>query len=335
MEEDRSGIMQKRSLGKSGIEVSAIGVGCMGLSHGYGPAIDRREGIALIHRAIDGGVSFFDTAEIYDDNEILVGEALKSCRDEIVLATKCGIKNVDGKQVVDGRPEAIRASAEKSLKRLGTEVIDLYYLHRVDVNVPIEEVAETMKDLARQGKIRHWGLSEAGVRTIRRAHAVFPLAAVQSEYSMMWREPEKELLPTLEELDIGFVPFSPLGKGFLAGGIKRDAAFGEGDFRRFVPRFTPENIDANQVLVDLIASLARTKKATNAQIALAWVLAQKPWIVPIPGTRSMKRLEENLLSCDVRLSGDDVSVLNAALDRIEIAGDRYQPGSDAAKRVGK
>jgi aryl-alcohol dehydrogenase-like predicted oxidoreductase len=327
--------VQKRQLGKSGIEVSEIGLGCMGLSHGYGPAIDRREAIALIQGAIDKGVTFFDTAEIYNDNEILVGEALKPRRDEVILASKCGIKNVDGKQVVDGRPTEIRQSAERSLKRLDTETIDLYYLHRVDVNVPVEEVAGTMKDLARQGKIRHWGLSEAGVRTIRRAHAVFPLAAVQSEYSMMWREPEKELLPVLEELGIGFVPFSPLGKGFLAGSIQRDAAFEEGDFRRFVPRFTPENIDANQALVDLIASLARVKEATHAQIALAWVLAQKPWIVPIPGTRSIKRLEENLASCDVRLSSDDVSALNMLLNKIEIAGERYQPGSDAAKRVGQ
>jgi aryl-alcohol dehydrogenase-like predicted oxidoreductase len=284
---------------------------------------------------MDMGVTFFDTAEVYDDNEILVGEALKSHSDKVIIASKCGIKKVDGKQVVDGRPSEIRKSAEQSLKRLGVETIDLYYLHRVDANVPIEEAAETMKDLERQGKIRHWGLSEAGVQTIRRAHAVFPLAAVQSEYSMMWREPEKELLSALDELGIGLVPFSPLGKGFLTGSIRKNAVFGATDFRGFVPRFSPENIDANQVLVELVSIMARMKNATNAQIALAWLLARKPWFVPIPGTRNLKRLEENFASTSVRLSAFEIAELDAALDKIEIAGDRYEPGSEAAKRVGR
>ncbi len=326
--------MEKRILGKSGLEVSAIGLGCMGMSHGYGPASDKKDAIALIRKAIDLGVNFFDTAEIYDDNEVVVGEALAPYRDQVVIATKCGIKSVNGKQVVDGRPEEIRRSAEKSLKRLGIETIDLYYLHRVDVNVPIEEVAETMKELMQQGKIRHWGLSEAGVQTIRRAHAVCPLTAIQSEYSMMWRQPEEELLPVLEELGIGFVPFSPLGKGFLTGTIQKDMRFGNSDFRSIVPRFTPENIAANQVLVNLIKEVAIDKIATPAQIALAWVLAQKPWIVPIPGTRSKARLEENL-GANIKLSEQELGALNAALDKIKVAGERYPAGSDAAKRVGK
>ena len=326
--------MEKRFLGKSGLEVSAIGLGCMGMSHGYGPASDKKDAIALIRKAIDLGVNFFDTAEIYDDNEVVVGEALAPYRDQVVIATKCGIKSVNGKQVVDGRPEEIRRSAEKSLKRLGIETIDLYYLHRVDVNVPIEEVAETMKELMQQGKIRHWGLSEAGVQTIRRAHAVCPLTAIQSEYSMMWRQPEEELLPVLEELGIGFVPFSPLGKGFLTGTIQKDMRFGNSDFRSIVPRFTPENIAANQVLVNLIKEVAIDKIATPAQIALAWVLAQKPWIVPIPGTRSKARLEENL-GANIKLSEQELGALNAALDKIKVAGERYPAGSDAAKRVGK
>jgi len=327
--------MKKRILGKSNLEVSAIGLGCMGMSHGYGPASDKKEAIAVIHKAIDMGVTFFDTAEIYDDNEILVGEALASYRDKVVIATKCGIKNVNGKQVVDGRPEEIQKSAEKSLKRLGIDTIDLYYLHRVDVKIPIEEVAGTMKDLIQQGKIRYWGLSEAGVQTIRRAHAVCPVTAIQSEYSMMWRQPEMELLPTLEELGIGFVPFSPLGKGFLTGTIQKDASFGSSDFRSIVPLFTPENIDANQVLVNLVKEMAADKKATPAQIALAWVLAQKPWIVPIPGTRKMNRLEENLGAVNLQLSEQELAALHAELDKIKVSGDRYPAGSDAAKRVGK
>ncbi|VBB08619.1 aldo/keto reductase [Lucifera butyrica] len=322
-------------LGKSGLEVSSIGLGCMGMSHGYGPASDKKEAIAVIHRAVDLGVTFFDTAEVYDDNEILVGEALASYRDNVVIATKCGIKNVNGKQVVDGRPEEIRKSAEKSLKRLGIDTIDLYYLHRVDTNIPIEEVAGTMKELMQQGKIRYWGLSEAGVQTIRRAHAVCPVTAIQSEYSMMWRQPEEELLPVLEELGIGFVPFSPLGKGFLTGTIQKDASFDKSDFRSIVPRFAPENIAANQELVNIITEVAAAKNATPAQIALAWVLAQKPWIVPIPGTRKMNRLEENLGTANVQLSEQELTALNEALDKIKVSGDRYPAGSDAAKRVGK
>lgn len=327
--------MKKRILGKSGLEVSAIGLGCMGMSHGYGPASDKNEAIAVIHRAIDLGVTFFDTAEIYDDNELLVGEALTPYRDKVIIATKCGIQNVNGKQVIDGRPVEIRKSAEKSLKHLGIDTIDLYYLHRVDTNVPIEEIAGTMKELMQQGKIRHWGLSEAGVQTIRRAHAVCPVTAIQSEYSMMWRQPEEELLPVMEELGIGFVPFSPLGKGFLTGTIQKDASFGSLDFRRTVPRFTPENIAANQELVNLVQNMAAVKSVTPAQVALAWVLAQKPWIVPIPGTRKMKRLEENLGAATVQFSEQELAALNAALDKIKVSGDRYPAGSDAAKRVGK
>jgi aryl-alcohol dehydrogenase-like predicted oxidoreductase len=324
--------MKNRLLGKSGLEVSAIGLGCMGMSHGYGPASDKKEAIAVIHRAIDLGVTFFDTAEIYDDNESLVGEALSSYHGKVVIATKCGIKNINGKQVVDGRPEEIRKSVEKSLKRLEIDTIDLYYLHRVDTNVPIEEVAGTMKDLMQQGKIRHWGLSEAGVATIRRAHAVCPLTAIQSEYSMMWRQPEEELLPALEDLGIGFVPFSPLGKGFLTGAIQKDASFDSSDFRRIVPRFTPENIVANQELVNLVKDVAAGKNSTPAQIALAWVLAQKQWIVPIPGTRKLTRLEENLGAADIELTPDELRDLNDALAKIEISGDRYP--AEYAKRAG-
>lgn len=327
-------IQNIRILGKD-LAVSSIGLGCMGMSHGYGPAMDKKEAISLIHKAIDLGVTFFDTAEIYDDNELLVGEALAPYRDKVVIATKCGIKNIEGKQVVDGRPEEIRKSAEKSLKRLGIDTIDLYYLHRVDTNVPIEEVAETMKDLIKQGIIKHWGLSESGVQTIRRAHAVCPITAIQSEYSMMWRQPEEELLPVLEDLGIGFVPFSPLGKGFLTGNIQKESAFTVSDFRNEVPRFTPENIRANQVLVDLVKMVAADQDATPAQVAIAWVLAQKPWIVPIPGTRKLERLEENLNSVNVHLSNQELADLNEALDKIKISGDRYEAGSDAAKRVGK
>lgn len=327
--------MKKRILGKEGLEVSAIGLGCMGMSHGYGPASDKKDAIAVIHKAVDLGVTFFDTAEVYDDNETLVGEALSPFKNQVVIATKCGIKNVNGKQVLDGRPETIRQSAEKSLRRLGVDTIDLYYLHRVDTSVPIEEVAGTMQELMQQGKICHWGLSEAGVQTIRRAHAVCPLTAIQSEYSMMWREPEEELLPALEELGIGFVPFSPLGKGFLTGTIHKDANFGKADFRSIVPRFTPENMDANQVLIDLVKQVAVEKGATPAQVALAWVLAQKPWIVPIPGTSNMERLKENLGAASIQLSKQELLDLGSALDKIKVTGDRYPAGSDAAKRVGK
>ncbi|MBG9472130.1 aldo/keto reductase [Priestia megaterium] len=327
--------MQKRSLGKSGLEVSSIGLGCMGMSHGYGPAPDKKEMISLIHAAIDRGVNFFDTAEVYGPyvNEELVGEALAPFKGDVVIATKFGIKIVDGKQVVESKPEQIRQSVEGSIKRLNVEAIDLYYQHRVDPDVPIEEVAGTIKDLIQEGKVKHWGLSEAGVKTIRRAHTVHPLAAIQSEYSMMWRSPEEELLPTLEELGIGFVPFSPLGKGFLTGKIDKNATFGNSDFRSIVPRFTPENLEANQVLIDLINKIAAGKNATSAQISLAWVLAQKSWIVPIPGTRKLERLEENLGAVDVELTTQELSDLKEALSKIEISGDRYP--SEYANRVGK
>ena len=327
--------MQKRSLGKSGLEVSSIGLGCMGMSHGYGPAPDKKEMISLIHAAIDRGVNFFDTAEVYGPyvNEELVGEALAPFKGDVVIATKFGIKIVDGKQVVESKPEQIRQSVEGSLKRLNVEAIDLYYQHRVDPDVPIEEVAGTVKDLIQEGKVKHWGLSEAGVKTIRRAHLVHPLTAIQSEYSMMWRSPEEELLPTLQELGIGFVPFSPLGKGFLTGKIDKNATFGNSDFRSIVPRFTPENLEANQVLIDLINKIAAGKNATSAQISLAWVLAQKSWIVPIPGTRKLDRLEENLGAVDVELTTQELSDLKEALSKIEISGDRYP--SEYANRVGK
>jgi aryl-alcohol dehydrogenase-like predicted oxidoreductase len=329
--------LQKRKLGKSGLEVSAIGLGCMGMSHGYGPASDKNEMISLIHAAIDRGVTFFDTAEVYGPytNEELVGEALAPFKGKVVIATKFGIKVVNGKQVLDSKPEHIRQSVEGSLKRLKVEAIDLYYQHRVDPEVPIEEVAGVVKDLIQEGKVKHWGLSEAGVGTIRRAHAVQPLTAIQSEYSMMWRNPEEELLPTLEELGIGFVPFSPLGKGFLTGTIDKNATFVESDFRSIVPRFKPENLEANQVLVELIKRIAAEKNATPAQIALAWVLAQKPWIVPIPGMRKLERLEENLGAVNVMLTPEELSDLNDALSKIEIAGDRYPAGSEYADRTGK
>jgi aryl-alcohol dehydrogenase-like predicted oxidoreductase len=327
--------MKYRELGKSGLKVSAMGLGCMGMSHGYGAAGDKAEMIKLIHQAVEKGVTFFDTAEVYGPyaNEELVGEALEPYRKEVVIATKCGIQIVDGKQIVIGKPETIRRSIEGSLKRLRTEYIDLYYLHRVDPDTPIEEVAETMKLLQQEGKIRHWGVSEAGVQTIRRAHAVFPLTAVQSEYSMWWREPEKELLPTLEELGIGFVPFSPLGKGFLTGSINKDTRFDKSDFRNIVPRFTTENLNANQVIIDFIKILANEKNATPAQIALAWVLAVKPWIAPIPGTTKLSRLEENLQSINVEITPEELKKINDMLNSIPISGDRYP--EELAKRVGK
>ncbi|UBD67714.1 aldo/keto reductase [Bacteroides sp. BFG-257] len=327
--------MKYRELGKSGLKVSAMGLGCMGMSHGYGAAGDKKEMIKLIHQAVEKGVTFFDTAEVYGPytNEELVGEALEPYRKEVVIATKCGIQIVDGKQIVIGKPETMRRSIEGSLKRLRTEYIDLYYLHRVDPKTPIEEVAETMKQLQQEGKIRHWGVSEAGVQTIRRAHAVFPLTAVQSEYSMWWREPEKELLPTLEELGIGFVPFSPLGKGFLTGSISKDTRFDKSDFRNIVPRFTTENLNANQVIIDFIKILANEKNATPAQIALAWVLAVKPWIAPIPGTTKLSRLEENLQSINVEITPEELRKINDMLNSIPISGDRYP--EELAKRVGK
>lgn len=327
--------MQKRTLGKSGLEVSAIGLGCMGMSYGYGPPADRQEMMALIHSAVDRGVTFFDTAEVYGPftNEELVGAALAPFKGRVAIATKFGIRIKDGHQHLDSRPERIQQAVEGSLKRLGVESIDLYYQHRVDPEVPIEEVAGTMKGLIQEGKVRHWGLSEAGVQTIRRAHAILPLAAIQSEYSMMWRQPEEELLPTLEELGIGFVPFSPLGKGFLTGRFDRNSTFDSTDFRSIVPRFSPENLDANQVLVQLVKQLAAAKSATPAQIALAWVLAQKPWIVPIPGTTKRQRLEENLGAATVVLTTAELHDLDAALAKVAIAGDRYP--AEYAKRVGK
>lgn len=327
--------MQKRKLGNSGLEVSTIGLGCMGMSHGYGPASDKKEMISLIHSAIDRGVTFFDTAEVYGPyiNEELVGEALRSFKEDVVIATKFGIQMENGKQVLDSKPETIRKSVEGSLKRLSIDTIDLYYQHRVDPSVPIEEVAGVIKDLIKEGKVKHWGLSEAGVETIRRAHSVHPLAAIQSEYSMMWRSPEDQLLPTLEELGIGFVPFSPLGKGFLTGQIEKNTTFDSSDFRSIVPRFKPENMEANQILVELIKKIAVEKEASPAQIALAWVLAQKSWIVPIPGTRKLERLEENLGAAEVELTSEELVNLNDALSKIEISGERYP--SEYANRVGK
>ena len=329
--------MKKRVLGNSGLEVSAIGLGCMGMSHGYGPASDKKEMISLIHRAFDCGVTFFDTAEVYGPyaNEELVGEALAPFKGKVVIATKFGIQEVNGKQVLDSKPEHIRQSIEGSLKRLQVATIDLYYQHRVDPDVPIEEVAGVVQDLIREGKVRYWGLSEVGVQTIRRAHAIHPLTAVQSEYSMMWRQPEAELLPVLEELGIGFVPFSPLGKGFLTGAISKNATFASSDFRSIVPRFTPENLEANQALVNLIKEVAAGKNASPSQIALAWVLAQKPWIIPIPGTRKPERLQENLGAADVELTAGELRDLNDALSKIRISGERYPADSDYAKRAGK
>jgi aryl-alcohol dehydrogenase-like predicted oxidoreductase len=326
--------MQKRKLGTSTLEVSALGLGCMGMSYGYGPASNTQEMIALIRAAVERGVTFFDTAEVYGPftNEELVGEALTPFKGQVVIDTKFGIKIEDGKQVLDSTPEHIRQSVEGSLKRLKINVIDLLYQHRVDPNVPIEEVAKAVQDLIKEGKVKHWGLSEAGVQTIRRAHAVLPLAAIQSEYSMMWRQPEAELLPTLEELGIGFVPFSPLGKGFLTGRFDKNSTFVSSDFRSIVPRFAPEHLEANQNLVNLIKQVALDKNATPPQIALAWVLAQKPWIVPIPGTRKLERLEENLGAVNVELTVEELRDLNDALSKIEISGDRYP--AEYAKRTG-
>lgn len=317
--------MQKRTLGKSSLEVSALGLGCMGLSFGYGPATDRQDAINLIRKAVDKGITFFDTAEAYGpyDNEELLGEALEPFRNKVVIATKFGFKEGKPQLGADSRPETIRAVAEASLKRLKTDVIDLFYQHRVDPAVPIEDVAGTVKQLIKEGKVKHFGLSEAGVQTIRMAHAVQPVAALQSEYSLWWREPEVEILPTLEELGIGFVPFSPLGKGFLTGKIDQSTAFDKTDFRNTVPRFSEENRKANQRLVDLLTKIAAAKGATSAQIALAWLLAQKPWIVPIPGTTKGHRLEENVASTAVTLSADDLKEINDALSNIEVQGARY------------
>src|ERR1700758_209937 len=320
--------MHKRKLGKSNLEVSAIGLGCMGLSFGLGPAVEKQQGISLIRAAVECGITFFDTAEVYGPftNEELVGEALASFRKQVAIATKFGFKidPITGKQAgLDSRPEHIKEVAEASLKRLKTDVIDLFYQHRVDPNVPIEDVAGAVQDLIRQGKVKHFGLSEAGVQVIRRAHAVQPVTALQSEYSLWFREPEKEVMPALEELGIGFVPFSPLGKGFLTGKIDEQTTFDKNDFRNIVPRFTPEARKANQALVDLLRQIAEEKRATPAQIALAWLLAQKPWIVPIPGTTKRNRLEENLGAVNIHLTPDDLRELDAATAKITVQGARY------------
>jgi aryl-alcohol dehydrogenase-like predicted oxidoreductase len=317
--------MQTRKLGSTGLEVSAIGLGCMGLSFGYGPATERDAAIALIRAAVERGVTFFDTAEVYGPftNEEVVGEALAPFRDKVVIATKFGF-DVGGVQgALNSRPEHIKAVAEASLKRLRTDVIDLFYQHRVDPSVPIEDVAGAVKDLIAEGKVKHFGLSEAGVQTIRRAHAVQPVAALQSEYSLFWREPEAEVIPTLEELGIGFVPFSPLGKGFLTGKIDADTSFDSKDFRNSVPRFSAESRKANQSLVDLLGTLAAAKHVTPAQIALAWLLHQKPWIAPIPGTTKLHRLEENLGAADVALSVDDLREIRDSVSKISLQGERY------------
>jgi aryl-alcohol dehydrogenase-like predicted oxidoreductase len=325
--------MRLRKLGKDGLEVSALGLGCMGLSFGYGPAVDRQEGIRVIRAAVDLGVTFFDTAEVYGPftNEELVGEALAPVRDRVVIATKFGFKIENGKQAgLDSRPAHIREVAEASLKRLRTDRIDLFYQHRVDPNVPIEDIAGAVKDLIREGKVKHFGLSEAGVPVIRRAHAVQPVAALQSEYSLWWREPEEQILPALEELGIGFVPFSPLGKGYLTGKIDETTTFDASDFRNTVPRFAPEARKANQALVELLTGLAQRKNATPAQIALAWLLAQKPWLVPIPGTTKLHRLKENVAAVDVKLTDDDRREIETAASRITVQGDRY---SEAAQQL--
>jgi aryl-alcohol dehydrogenase-like predicted oxidoreductase len=330
--------IQKRKLGKSNLEVSAIGLGCMGMSFGFGPAMDKKEGIALIRAAVERGVTFFDTAEVYGPfaNEELVGEALAPVRDQVKIATKFGFK-IDPKTGqnlgVDSRPEHIKEVADASLRRLKTDVIDLFYQHRVDPNVPIEDVAGAVKDLIQAGKVKHFGLSEAGAQTIRRAHAVQPVAALQSEYSLWFREPEGEIIPTLEELGVGFVPFSPLGKGFLTGKIDENTTFDSSDFRNIVPRFTPDARKANQAVVDLLGTIAKKKSATPAQIALAWLLAKKPWIVPIPGTTKLHRLDENNKAADVELTPEDLSQIDTAASEIEVQGARYP--ENLAKLVGR
>ena len=317
------------------LEVSAIGLGCMGMSHGYGEPSDKKEMISLIHKAIDLGVTFFDTAEVYGPftNEELVGEALKPFKNKVVIATKFGIKLENFKQVLDAKPETIRKSVEGSLKRLNIEAIDLYYLHRVDPNTPIEEVASTIKDLIKEGKVKNWGLSEAGANTIRKADSVCKLTAIQSEYSMMWREPEIEIIPLLEELNIGFVPFAPLGRGFLTGMLDKNSTFKNNDFRSIVPRFEKKNLEANQVLVELIKEIANKKNITLPQVALAWILAQKSFIVPIPGTRNLERLKDNIYSADVLLTEEELKDINEALSKIVIQGDRYP--KQIAEIVGK
>lgn len=327
--------MQKRRLGKSNLEVSALGLGCMGLSYGYGPPVEKQEGISLIRAAVDQGVTFFDTAEVYGPfaNEELVGEALAPVRDRVVIATKFGFSYKDGKQepgVLNSRPDRIRDMVEASLKRLKTDCIDLLYQHRVDPNVPIEDTAGAVKELIQAGKVKHFGLSEAGVNIIRRAHAVQPVAALQSEYSLFWREPEEQIIPTLEELGIGFVPFSPLGKGYLTGKIDETTTFDPTDFRNTVPRFSAENRKANLAIVELLGRIAERKKVTPAQIALAWLLAQKPWIVPIPGTTKLHRLKENLAATSVTLSDADLREINTTASQITVEGARY---SEAAQKM--
>ena len=319
--------MQKRELGKSGLAVSAIGLGCMGMSSGYGPPKDEQEMISLLRAAVERGVTFFDTAEVYGPftNEELVGEALAPMRERVVIATKFGFKiSVKGEQIgFDSRPEHIKEVAEASLKRLRTDVIDLFYQHRVDPDVPIEDVAGAVKDLIREGKVKHFGLSEPGVQTIRRAHAVHPVTAIQNEYSIWWRRPEEEVLPTLEELGIGFVPYSPLGRGFLTGKMNESTTFHSSDFRNKLPRFTPEARKANRALVDLLGEIAKRKKATPAQIALAWLFAQKPWIVPIPGTTKLKRLEENIAATEIELAQEDLREIENTASKIDVQGARY------------
>ncbi|WP_295717981.1 aldo/keto reductase [Mucilaginibacter sp.] len=326
--------MKYRKLGKSNLEVSTLGLGCMGLSFGYGPAADKTDAIKLLRAAVELGVTFFDTAEAYGPfaNEELLGEALEPFRDRLVIATKFGFAGGDAKAGLDSSPKRIREVAEASLKRLRTDRIDLFYQHRVDPNVPMEDVAGTVKDLIQEGKVKHFGMSEAGVQSIRKAHAVQPVAALQSEYSLWWREPEKEIIPVLEELGIGFVPFSPLGKGFLTGAINENTKFDSTDFRNIVPRFSTEARKANQAMVDLLASIAQEKEATPAQIALAWLLSQKPWIVPIPGTTKLHRLEENLGAVEVELTANDLAQIEEAASKIEIEGARYP--EHLQKRVG-
>jgi aryl-alcohol dehydrogenase-like predicted oxidoreductase len=331
--------MQKRKLGKSNLEVSAIGLGCMGLSYGYGPAVSKQDGISLIRAAYERGVTFFDTAEAYGPftNEELVGEAVAPFRKQVVIATKFGFAHDPNgglkMNVMDSRPEHVKQVAEESLKRLKTDVIDLFYQHRVDTNVPIEDTAGAVKDLIRQGKVKHYGLSEAGAQTIRRAHAVQPVTALQNEYSLWWRRPEETVFPTLEELGIGLVAFSPLGKGFLTGKINEDTTFDKSDFRNIVPRFSPENRKANQAVVELISKVAERKKTTPAQIALAWVLAQERWIVPIPGTTKLHRLEENIAAAEIKLTPEDLSQIESAVSKIPVQGERYP--EELEKRTGR
>jgi len=328
--------MDKRELGRSGLQVSSLGLGCMGLSHGYGRAVAKEDGVALIRAAVERGVTLFDTAQIYgEDNEEMVGEALEPFREQVVIATKFGFEPGQsfGEQKLSSRPDDIRRATEGSLRRLRVDAIDLYYQHRVDPDVPIEDVAGTIRDLIAEGKVKHFGLSEAGVDTIRRAHAVQPVTALQSEYSLWWREPEQEIIPTLENLGIGFVPFSPLGKGFLTGAIGADATFGKDDFRSVVPRFGSEALGQNQPLVEALQTVAAAKGVTPAQIALAWLLAQKPWIAPIPGTTKLHRLEENLGAADVELTSGDLEQIETAVSQVKVQGDRYPAHLQA--RVGR